>query len=84
MDFAEVIIIKLCQIYEDIKHFRILMKYLFRFENVSMLLDTVEDLITQTGYFWVDPHGAVTRQNGVFRINCVDCLDRTNVVQVSS
>lgn len=22
------------------------------------------------------------RQAGVFRINCVDCLDRTNVVQV--
>lgn len=25
---------------------------------------------------------AATRQTGVFRINCIDCLDRTNVVQV--
>ena len=25
----------------------------------------------------------ICEQNGVFRINCVDCLDRTNVVQTA-
>ena len=34
-------------------------------------------------YFMMDPaHGAVVSvQQGVFRSNCIDCLDRTNVVQ---
>ena len=35
------------------------------------------------GYFWVDAHGKVCAQKGVFRVNCVDCLDRTNVVQTA-
>ena len=26
----------------------------------------------------------VCEQRGVFRVNCVDCLDRTNVVQVNT
>lgn len=25
----------------------------------------------------------LSKQKGVFRVNCIDCLDRTNVVQVS-
>ena len=25
----------------------------------------------------------LSRQSGVYRVNCIDCLDRTNVVQVS-
>ena len=33
-------------------------------------------------YFMVDGSGAVVSvQQGVFRTNCIDCLDRTNVVQ---
>lgn len=33
-------------------------------------------------YFLVDPAGKVlTNQEGVFRSNCMDCLDRTNVIQ---
>ena len=33
-------------------------------------------------YFLVDPAGAVlSNQEGVFRSNCMDCLDRTNVIQ---
>ena len=26
----------------------------------------------------------MAQQRGVFRVNCIDCLDRTNVVQVSA
>ena len=33
-------------------------------------------------YFMMDPDGSVMSvQQGVFRTNCIDCLDRTNVVQ---
>ena len=34
-------------------------------------------------YCWVDAHGVVCEQEGVFRVNCIDCLDRTNVVQTA-
>ena len=31
----------------------------------------------------MDRHGVVCQQEGVFRVNCMDCLDRTNVVQTA-
>lgn len=52
------------------------------FENVSILTNALMDIITEMGYCWRDPQGYICRQNGVFRVNCIDCLDRTNVVQV--
>jgi len=54
-----------------------------KFENVSILIDNIQEVIQRMGYFWVDSHGKVCGQKGVFRINCVDCLDRTNVVQTA-
>ncbi|KAG9508563.1 Phosphatidylinositide phosphatase SAC2, partial [Fragariocoptes setiger] len=41
------------------------------------------DRIKNMRYFWYDSHGIVCEQRGVFRVNCVDCLDRTNIVQQS-
>jgi hypothetical protein len=35
-------------------------------------------------YFWVSNNTVLSHQKGVFRVNCIDCLDRTNVVQVGS
>lgn len=35
-------------------------------------------------YFWMSDDVLFSRQKGVFRVNCIDCLDRTNVVQVQS
>ena len=35
----------------------------------------------ETFGFYVDGEGISSRQEGVFRVNCIDCLDRTNVVQ---
>ena len=32
-----------------------------RFENVGILLDTVDELVQRVGYFWVDNHGKVGR-----------------------
>ena len=34
-------------------------------------------------YCRVDCEGMICEQKGIFRINCVDCLDRTNVVQTA-
>ena len=33
--------------------------------------------------FRVDDKGMICAQRGIFRVNCVDCLDRTNVVQTA-
>ncbi|CAL4085307.1 unnamed protein product [Meganyctiphanes norvegica] len=54
-----------------------------RYENVSVLLESIEDITNKMLYCWVDREGTICRQNGVFRINCIDCLDRTNVVQTA-
>lgn len=54
------------------------------FENVSLLISSIEDVIKDMNYCWKDKQGHICSQTGVFRVNCIDCLDRTNVVQVSS
>ena len=39
-------------------------------------------LIFLNRYYWVTKSGnVINSQKGTFRINCIDCLDRTNVVQ---
>lgn len=53
-----------------------------KFENVQLLIDETQDEISRMNYCWVDNQGLIAKQNGVFRVNCIDCLDRTNVVQV--
>ncbi|XP_052772065.1 phosphatidylinositide phosphatase SAC2-like [Mya arenaria] len=54
-----------------------------KFENVSILTSAIKDIIKHTRYCWVDSKGMICEQRGVFRVNCVDCLDRTNVVQTA-
>ena len=54
-----------------------------RFENVSILLEAIKEKIKSQRYCWMDSHGLVCAQRGVFRVNCIDCLDRTNVVQTA-
>lgn len=41
----------------------------------------VEEDFLRHGFFFVEAGSVVQRQVGVMRINCIDCLDRTNVVQ---
>jgi len=53
------------------------------FENVSILIEALEGPIREARYCWLDRHGVVCTQRGVLRINCVDCLDRTNVVETA-
>lgn len=53
------------------------------FENVSILINAIAEIIKDMNYCWKDDHGHICSQKGVFRVNCVDCLDRTNVVQTA-
>ena len=53
-----------------------------RWDRLSILLDQVAEMQDELSYFLVDPAGVVlSTQEGVFRSNCMDCLDRTNVIQ---
>lgn len=55
-----------------------------KFENVAQLFDVVEKPLEEYGWteMAVEDDREVTRlQKGVLRTNCMDCLDRTNVVQ---
>jgi hypothetical protein len=51
------------------------------FENVSRLMDTLEPFATSTGWTIISDDQIQHKQSGVLRTNCMDCLDRTNVVQ---
>lgn len=52
-----------------------------RFNNVNLLIENIQEQIKEMLFFWKDNDGVICRQIGVFRTNCVDCLDRTNLVQ---
>ncbi|EDV25949.1 uncharacterized protein TRIADDRAFT_24656, partial [Trichoplax adhaerens] len=53
-----------------------------KYEKLSILLDRLESDRVRYGYFMVRNDGSVvSAQTGAFRTNCIDCLDRTNVVQ---
>ncbi|XP_072279932.1 phosphatidylinositide phosphatase SAC2 isoform X2 [Pyxicephalus adspersus] len=54
-----------------------------KFENVQTLTDAICDIITDMKWCWVDQAGVICKQEGIFRVNCMDCLDRTNVVQAA-
>jgi SacI homology domain len=51
--------------------------------GLASLLSRIRSDIYDFGFFTtgVDAPDIPRRQRGVFRVNCVDCLDRTNVVQ---
>ena len=51
------------------------------FQNVAILIDTLEPIVNAFGYT-VEEEGKIrAQQSGLCRTNCMDCLDRTNVVQ---
>ncbi|PWN24223.1 hypothetical protein BCV69DRAFT_265781 [Microstroma glucosiphilum] len=61
-----------------------------KFENVSKLIDTLQDSLKEMDCFWrawiTSSSGEKTSelkavQHSMMRTNCLDCLDRTNVVQ---
>jgi len=53
-----------------------------RYDRLQILLDRINPEQEEYGYFLLLKDGSVVQQqDGVFRTNCIDCLDRTNVVQ---
>ncbi|KAJ7125465.1 SacI homology domain-containing protein [Mycena crocata] len=52
-----------------------------KYENISKLIDAMERTFEHQGYLWISGNLTMSKQKGVFRVNCIDCLDRTNVVQ---
>lgn len=52
-----------------------------RFENVATLMDMLSNTLDDFGYTVENSGKVEQKQNGVLRTNCMDCLDRTNVVQ---
>lgn len=52
-----------------------------KYENISKLIDSMERVFDSQGYLWISDNVVFSQQKGVFRVNCIDCLDRTNVVQ---
>ncbi|XP_041974795.1 phosphatidylinositol-3-phosphatase SAC1 [Aricia agestis] len=52
-----------------------------RYDRLAVLLDRVAHEQSEFGYFMSRGGSVLLRQGGAFRTNCVDCLDRTNVLQ---
>ncbi|KAJ3609330.1 hypothetical protein NHX12_023853 [Muraenolepis orangiensis] len=53
-----------------------------RWHRLQLLVDAVAEKQEEYGYFMVNAEGkTVAQQSGTFRSNCMDCLDRTNVIQ---
>jgi hypothetical protein len=53
----------------------------FRFENVALLFSSIEKMLDSFGWTEMNDSQRTKEQSGVLRVNCMDCLDRTNVVQ---
>ncbi|RCI06421.1 inositol polyphosphate 5-phosphatase, partial [Rhizopus stolonifer] len=53
------------------------------YDNVAILMRDIRDSIEEYGFFLMDTEDnlIICTQKGVFRTNCMDCLDRTNLVQ---
>lgn len=53
-----------------------------RWDRLSILTDRLAHEQDEFNYFLLLRDGTLgSLQDGVFRTNCIDCLDRTNVVQ---
>lgn len=52
-----------------------------KYENIGKLVESMQRNFEAQGYLWISGDTVLSQQKGVFRVNCIDCLDRTNVVQ---
>lgn len=53
-----------------------------RWDRISVLIADIEKELQSQGYCHIDETGKLLRiQSSIVRTNCMDCLDRTNVVQ---
>lgn len=52
-----------------------------RYYKINDLLENVDEILGFYAFYCRSAEVVESRQRGVFRANCLDCLDRTNVVQ---
>jgi hypothetical protein len=52
-----------------------------RWENIDNLIENIQQAINSIGWSKVTGDNVDAQQRGIVRTNCIDCLDRTNVVQ---
>jgi hypothetical protein len=53
-----------------------------KYERLSVLLDQVQQDLEKQSYFLMNANkNVLSTQRGAVRVNCIDNLDRTNVVQ---
>lgn len=52
-----------------------------KYENISKLVSQLQRNFDSQGFFWASGGLVLSEQKSVFRVNCIDTLDRTNVVQ---
>lgn len=52
-----------------------------KFENVSILMEALDSCLKSFGWIVKQDDRNIRQQTGILRTNCMDCLDRTNVVQ---
>ena len=52
-----------------------------REDNLKILKDQIHKHLKDLRFFYRESGGVLNQQNGTFRVNCIDCLDRTNRVQ---
>ncbi|PRP87424.1 phosphatidylinositide phosphatase SAC1 [Planoprotostelium fungivorum] len=53
-----------------------------KYERLSVLLDQIREEVNQQQFFVSNKEGQInSKQRGTCRVNCIDNLDRTNVVQ---
>ena len=53
-----------------------------RYELIELLIDKITEELKRDGFFYLNKQtNKATLQTGIVRTNCIDCLDRTNVVQ---
>ena len=51
------------------------------YKNVTKLLNSIHSDISRHSFFALNGSRVISQQVGVIRTNCLDCLDRTNLVQ---
>lgn len=53
------------------------------FAAASRISPMINGFLMESGYFAFDVRDKklISEQNGIFRVNCLDCLDRTNLIQ---
>lgn len=52
-----------------------------KWKNMSIFTDKISDTLNQYSYYRMSNNEVLSEQTGVFRTNCIDCIDRTNMIQ---